>query len=169
MSQVEPRWLDDAEMQAWLRLLRVVMLLPGALDRQLRQDAGLTHASYMVLACLSAAPERSMRMSELARVTATSQSRLSHSVAALERRGWVQRRPCPDDGRGQIATLTDAGAQVLVETAPGHVAKVRSLVFDPLEPGDVERLSAVAERLVGRLEADQDRAQPRDRTGSAST
>ena len=81
----------------------------------------------------------------------------------------MQRRPCPDDGRGQIATLTDAGAQVLVETAPGHVEKVRSLVFDPLERSDVERLSAVAERLVGRLEADQDRVQPRDRTGSAST
>jgi DNA-binding MarR family transcriptional regulator len=155
MSDAEPRWLDEAEMQAWLRLLRVVMLLPGALDRQLRQDAGLTHASYMVLACLSDAPDRSMRMSELARVTATSQSRLSHSVSALEQRGWVQRRPCPQDGRGQIATLTDAGVQVLVDTAPGHVAKVRSLVFDPLDRTDVEHLSAVAERLVGRLEADQ--------------
>jgi DNA-binding MarR family transcriptional regulator len=75
-------------------------------------------------------------------------------VAALEQRGWVQRRPCPDDKRGQIATLTDAGAQVLVETAPGHVEKVRSVVFDPLEPADVERLSAVAARLVERLEAD---------------
>ena len=155
MSDVEPRWLDEAEMQAWLRLLRVVMLLPGALDRQLRTDAGLTHASYMVLACLSDAPDRSLRMSELARVTATSQSRLSHSVAALEQRGWVQRRPCPQDGRGQVATLTDAGVQVLVDTAPGHVAQVRSLVFDPLGAADVEHLSAVAERLVARLEADQ--------------
>lgn len=155
MSDAEPRWLDEAEMQAWLRLLRVVMLLPGALDRQLRQDAGLTHASYMVLACLSDAQDRSMRMSELARITATSQSRLSHSVAALEQRGWVQRRPCPQDGRGQVATLTDTGAQVLVDTAPGHVAKVRSLVFDPLGPADVEHLSDLAARLVGRLETDQ--------------
>ena len=155
MSDADPRWLDEAEMRAWLRLLRVVMLLPGALDRQLRQDAGLTHASYMVLACLSDAPDRSMRMSELARVTATSQSRLSHAVAALEQRGWVQRRPCPDDRRGHVATLTGAGAEVLVDTAPGHVAKVRSLVFDPLGPGDVEALSCLAERLVGRLEADQ--------------
>ena len=162
MTDAEPRWLDDAEMQAWLRLLRVVMLLPGALDRQLRQDAGLTHASYMVLACLSGAPERSMRMSELARVTATSQSRLSHAVSALEQRGWVQRRPCPADGRGQLATLTDAGGQVLVDTAPGHVAKVRSLVFDALGPGEVEHLSAVAERISGRLEADQPGSRERD-------
>jgi DNA-binding MarR family transcriptional regulator len=154
MTDAEPRWLDDAEMQAWLRLLRVVMLLPGALDRQLRQDAGLTHASYMVLACLSDAPDRSLRMSELARVTATSQSRLSHSVASLEQRGWVQRRPCPQDGRGQVATLTDAGVQVLVDTAPGHVAKVRSLVFDALGPDELEQLSTVAGRLAARLEAD---------------
>ncbi len=113
----------------------------------------------MVLACLSGAPERSMRMSELARVTATSQSRLSHSVAGLEQRGWVQRRPCPQDGRGQIATLTDAGVQVLVDTAPGHVARVRSLVLDPLSRDDVERLSSVAQRLAGRLEAEQAAAQ----------
>ena len=154
VDDADPRWLDAAEMQAWLRLLRVVMLLPGALDRQLRQDAGLTHASYMVLACLSDAPDRSMRMSELARVTATSQSRLSHSVSALEQRGWVQRRPCPQDKRGQIASLTDAGVAVLVDTAPGHAGKVRSLVFDPLSAADVERLSEIAERIVGRLEAD---------------
>lgn len=155
MSEVEPGWLDEAEMRAWLRLLRVVMLLPGALDRQLRQDAGLTHASYMVLACLSDAPDRSMRMRELARVTATSQSRLSHSVAALEQRGWVQRRPCPQDGRGQVATLTDEGVQVLVDVAPGHAEKVRSLVFDPLSAAEVAQLSAVAGRLVERLETEQ--------------
>ena len=159
MSDAEPRWLDEAEMQAWLRLLRVVMLLPGALDRQLRQDAGLTHASYMVLACLSDAPERSMRMSELARVTATSQSRLSHAVAALEQRGWVQRRPCPQDRRGQIASLTDAGVEVLVDIAPGHAAQVRTLVFDALSEDEVAQLSTLAARIVGRLEADQASAQ----------
>ena len=155
MTGAQPRWLDEAEMQAWLRLVRVVMLLPGALDRQLRQDAGLTHASYLVLALLSDAPDRSMRMSELARASATSQSRLSHSVAALEQRGWVQRRPCPQDRRGQVATLTDAGVRVLVDTAPGHVAKVRSLVFDPLGPGELEQLSTVTARLVAQLEAEE--------------
>jgi len=125
------------------------------LKGQLRQDAGLTQASYMVLASLSDAPHRSLRMTQLARVTATSQSRLSHAVAGLEQRGWVERRPCPHDGHGQTARLTDAGVQLLVDTAPGHAAKVRSLVFDALGPADVEHLSAVAERIVGRLEADQ--------------
>jgi DNA-binding MarR family transcriptional regulator len=152
VTEDEPRWLDAAEMQAWLRLLRVVMLLPGALDRQLRQDAGLTHASYMVLACLSDAPARSMRMSELARVTATSQSRLSHAVSALEQRGWVQRRPCPQDKRGQLASLTVQGRSVLAEAAPGHVDEVRRRVFDQLTPEQVGQLAAITGALVRGLD-----------------
>lgn len=148
------RWLDDVEMQAWLRVLRLVMLLPGSLDQQLRRDAGLAHASYMILATLSGAPETSLRMSELARSTATSPSRLSHAVAALEQRGWVARRPCPQDRRGQIAALTPAGREVLERTAPGHVAQVRATVLDPLTPAEVGQLSTLLGKIVGRLEAD---------------
>ena len=148
------RWLDDVEMQAWLRVLRLVMLLPGALDRQLRRDAGLAHASYMILATLSDAPDTALRMSELARSTATSASRLSHAVAALEQRGWVARRPCPQDRRGQIATLTAAGREVLEQTAPGHVAQVRATVLDPLTPTEVEQLSTLLGKILGSLEHD---------------
>ena len=153
-GDAEPRWLDETEMQAWLRVLRLVMLLPGALDRQLRRDAGLTHASYMILATLSDSPERSMRMTELARRTATSPSRLSHAVAALEQRGWVARRPCPEDRRGLIASLTADGVRVLEQTAPGHVAQVRATVLDPLTPAEVAQLSTLLAKIVDPLEAD---------------
>jgi DNA-binding MarR family transcriptional regulator len=108
----------------------------------------------MILATLSDAPDTSMRMSELARSTATSPSRLSHAVAALEQRGWVARRPCPQDRRGQIAALTAAGRQVLEQTAPGHVAQVRTTVLDPLTPTEVEQLSTLLGKIVGPLEAD---------------
>lgn len=153
-ESAEPRWLSEPEMQAWLRVLRLVMLLPGSLDRQLRRDAGLTHASYMILATLSDAPERSMRMAELARRTATSQSRLSHAVAALEQRGWVSRRVCPEDRRGLITSLTDEGLRVLEQTAPGHVAQVRASVLDPLTPDEVTQLSTLLAKIVEPLEAD---------------
>jgi len=153
-DDADPQWLDESEMQAWLGVLRLVMLLPGALDRQLRRDAGLTHASYMILATLSDAPERSMRMTELARSTATSPSRLSHAVAALEQRGWVARRPCPRDRRGLIASLTADGVQVLEQTAPGHVAQVRTSVLDPLTSAEVAQLSSLLGKIVGPLEAD---------------
>ena len=158
----EPQWLDETEMQAWLRVLRLVMLLPGALDRQLRRDAGLTHASYMVLATLSDAPERSMRMTELARRTATSPSRLSHAVAALEQRGWVARRRCPDDGRGLLASLTADGVRVLEQTAPGHVAQVRASVLDPLTRDEVAQLSTLLAKIVDPLEAEGRHEEPGD-------
>jgi DNA-binding MarR family transcriptional regulator len=147
-----PRWLDEEEMAAWLPLLRVVQLLPQAMDRQLRQEAGIGHAYYQVLATLSAQPERTLSMGELARLAATSPSRLSHAVAAMEERGWVTRRPCPTNRRIQRATLTDAGLSLLESVAPGHVAEVRRLVFDRLPREEVPRLRALALRLLAGLD-----------------
>jgi DNA-binding MarR family transcriptional regulator len=148
-----PRWLDDDEMAAWLELVRVVTLLPQALDRQLRDDAGIGHVYYQILAMLSAAPEGTLRMSELARLTGISASRLSHAVSSLESRGWVARAACAEDGRGQVARLTDDGRAMLERTAPGHVAEVRRLVFDRLAPEQVAQLrllaTAVGEALGG--------------------
>lgn len=147
------RWLDEAEMAAWLPLLRVVHLLPQAMDRQLRQEAGIGHAYYQVLASLSAQPERTLSMGELARLAATSPSRLSHAVAAMEERGWVTRWPCPTNRRIQYATLTGPGQSLLQRLAPGHVAEVRRLVFDRLTDDDVGRLRALALKLLVPLDA----------------
>ena len=149
----EPRWLDEAEMAAWLPLLRVVQLLPQAMDRQLRQEAGIGHAYYQVLAALSAQPEQTLSMGELARLAATSPSRLSHAVAAMEERGWVARRPCSTNRRIQYATLTDEGASLLEGLAPGHVAEVRRLVFDRLAGDDVVQLRSLSLRLLAALDA----------------
>ena len=92
-------WLDEAEREAWLRLVAVVELLPGVLDAQLRAEAGLTHFEYFVLAMLSEAPERTLRMTALAQRTNATLPRLSHVVIRLEDRGLVDRFPCPEDGR----------------------------------------------------------------------
>jgi DNA-binding MarR family transcriptional regulator len=127
-----PRWLDDDEQRTWRTFLDVDRLLPHALDRQLQRDAGLTLADYEVLSRLSEAPERRLRMAELADATLFSRSRLSHAVTRLEARGWVERTECPDDRRGLFAHLTDAGYAVLASSAPGHVDAVRRHLFDPL-------------------------------------
>ncbi|GIF09725.1 MarR family winged helix-turn-helix transcriptional regulator [Actinoplanes siamensis] len=144
----EPRWLSDPEMAAWLNLTQLLMLLPSALDRQLRDDAGIPHAYYQILAMLSAEPGRSMRMTELARRVGTTTSRLSHAVASLEQRGWVCRRACAFDKRGQIATLTEPGARLLETAAPGHVAEVRRLIFDHLSPDEVDQLRAITAKIL---------------------
>jgi DNA-binding MarR family transcriptional regulator len=155
VSTPEPAWLRGDEPEAWLGLVRTLLLLPAALDRQLREEAGISHAYYLVLAMLSGAPGRSLRMSELARVTGTSPSRLSRAVSSLQERGWVERRACPEDGRGQVAVLTDAGHAVLVQAAPTHVAEVRRRVFDHLDPGEVRALASLTRKLLVGLEADE--------------
>ena len=143
-----PRWLDDEEMAAWLPFVRLVTLLPQALDRQLRDEAGIGHVYYQVLAMLSAAPEQELRMSELSRLTGTSPSRLSHAVSALEGRGWVVRCAAERDGRGQVARLTPKGLAELARTAPGHVEEVRRRVFDRLGADEVAQLRRIAETLL---------------------
>lgn len=148
----EPRWLDEAEMAAWLPLIRLVYLLPQTLDRQLRAEAGVSHAYYQVLAVLSAEPDGDLTMGELARRTVTSPSRLSHAVGSLEQRGWVERRPDPGDGRVQHAVLSDAGRAELARVAPTHVEHVRQRVFDRLTPEQVEQLRAIGEHLVAGLD-----------------
>jgi DNA-binding MarR family transcriptional regulator len=144
-------WLDDVEMDAWLALVNVVYRLPQALDRQLRQEMGVSHAYYSMLSTLSAQPDRALTMGELARSTHTSPSRLSHAVGTLESRGWVLRRPCPTNRRVQYATLTDAGFDVLRRMAPSHVAEVRRRVFDHLTRQQVEQLGIIASTLADAL------------------
>ncbi len=146
------RWLDSDEQRTWRAFLAATELLADALDRQLQSDAGMTHAAYAVLVILSEASDRSMRMSELARATNSSQSRLSHVVARHEERGWVRRERCPTDRRGQVAVLTDAGYDVLTATAPGHVETVRRLVFDGLDPTQIEQLGTISQALLAVLD-----------------
>jgi DNA-binding MarR family transcriptional regulator len=141
-------WLTAEEQRAWLAWLGASELMMSALDAQLQRDAGFPHAYYAILAQLSHAPERTMRMSDLASVVNSSASRLSHAVGKLEERGWVIRRPCPNDRRSTLATLTDAGFAVLEQQAPGHVAAVRKTLFDPLTPEQVTQLEQICTAVL---------------------
>jgi DNA-binding MarR family transcriptional regulator len=153
-----PRWLTPGELDAWLPLGGLLLRLPAALDTQMQRDSGLSHFEYLVLASLSEAPERTRRMSALAALANGSLSRLSHVVKRLEARGWVERRPCPGDGRYTNAVLTEAGWDKVVASAPGHVEAVRTLILDALTPGELEQLGAMARRILGRLEGGDSRA-----------
>jgi DNA-binding MarR family transcriptional regulator len=144
----EPRWLDPDEQQTWLSLVSVLIRLPGALDAQLQRDAGISHFEYQVLAGLSMAPERTLRMSVLAEFAEGSLSRLSQVVARLEKRGWVRRTPDPADGRYTLAILTDTGWDKVVATAPGHVGAVREYVFDALTKAQQRQLRDIGRRIM---------------------
>ena len=149
---METQWLDDSEREAWLRLVAVVELLPGVLDAQLRTQAGLTHFEYFVLAMLSEAPERTLRMTSLAQRTNATLPRLSHVVHRLEDRGLIERFPCAEDGRATNARLTGAGWEAVVAAAAGHVTTVRRHVLDVLTPEQVDQLRDIGEALLTKLD-----------------
>ncbi len=141
-------WLDDDERAAWLALASMSIRLMSALDAQLRRDAGISHFEYTVLAALSEAPGRTLRMSALAVLAEGSLSRLSQVVARLEAKGWARRSPDPADGRYTLATLTDDGWDKVAASAPGHVAEVRRIVFDSLTTAQATQLRSIGQRIV---------------------
>lgn len=149
---VGTRWLDDEERGAWLGLIAVAELLPGVLDSQLRRDAGITHYDYFVLAMLSEAPGRTLRMTALAQVTNATLPRLSHVVRRLEERGLVERFPCPDDARATNARLSESGWDLVTQAAPGHVATVRTRALDGLDREQLAQLRRITAALLERLD-----------------
>ena len=150
----EPHWLDAEESQAWRALAKTLERLPAALDAQLRRDAGISHFEYQVLALLSEAPDRTLRMSALATLAEGSLPRLSQVVARLEQRGWVRRTPDPADGRYTLAILTDQGREKVTEAAPGHVQEVRRLVLDPLTKTQTRQLREISRRIMRAIDPD---------------
>ncbi|WP_029431535.1 MarR family winged helix-turn-helix transcriptional regulator [Blastococcus sp. URHD0036] len=150
-SALGTRWLDAEEQKAWRAYLYSTQLLSDRLDRDLTRATGISHAYYEILVALSETPGRSMRMSELADRCLSSRSRLSHAVSRLEERGWVRRQVCPEDGRGQLAVLTDEGFAALEAAAPVHVESVRTHLFDQLSPEQVASIRDVGETLLRHL------------------
>ncbi|GAA2981338.1 MarR family winged helix-turn-helix transcriptional regulator [Actinokineospora diospyrosa] len=154
MATEEPPWLDEGEWRAWVAFASVLVRLPAVLDARLQRDAGVSHFEYAAMAALSEAPERTLRMSDLASAADGSLSRLSQVVGRLEKRGWVRRTPDPADGRYTLAVLTDDGWDKVVEAAPGHVRAVREFVFDPLSKAQVRQLTGIGGRIMRAIDPD---------------
>ena len=144
-------WLSDDEQRAWRTYLRMSSLLPAALNRQLQQDCGLTLPEYEVLVQLSEAPERRLRPFQVCDALNWEQSRLSHQLTRMERRGLVSRHECAADGRGAFIELTPAGADAIGTAAPRHVATVRGLVFDRLSAGQRSAFEEACAAIIAAL------------------
>jgi DNA-binding MarR family transcriptional regulator len=127
-------WLSEDEQRAWRTYLRMGSLLPAALNRQLQHDCGLTLPEYEVLVQLSEAPGYRLRPFQICDALNWEQSRLSHQLTRMQHRGLVTRQECEADGRGAFVVLTAAGADAIEAAAPQHVATVRRLIFDRLDP-----------------------------------
>ena len=141
-------WLTPDELRSWIALSVLLEALPAAIDAQLRRDAGLNSFEYQVMAGLSDAPGRAIRMSALAAFASGSPSRLSHAVGRLEKQGLVVRRQVADDPRAVEAVLTPAGVAKMKECAPAHVREARRLVVDVLTPTQLAQLGRIARQML---------------------
>jgi DNA-binding MarR family transcriptional regulator len=145
------RWLDSDQQGSWRAFVVGVTLLLDRLDADLQRAFDLSLTEYEILVRLSERPERSMRMAQLADALAHSRSRVTHTVARMEKAGLVVRCASPEDGRGIVCTLTDRGHDLLVEAAPLHVEGVRDYLVDLAERPDFEALGRVMNAVTDRL------------------
>jgi DNA-binding MarR family transcriptional regulator len=141
-----PKWLTPNEMVAWRRYIIASRQLLAALEADLKEH-DLTLPDYEILALLSDAPDRQMRMSELAKIALLSRSRLSHRMKVMEKAGWLKREPCPVDKRGYFAVMTPKGWKAIVAAAPDHVESVRARFIDHLSKADQEAIAQIFERI----------------------
>jgi DNA-binding MarR family transcriptional regulator len=145
------RWLSEEEQRAWRGLLRMTSQLNARANRLLLQEYGISLADYEVLVVLSEAPEGQLRVFEVADALAWEQSRVSHQLARMQRRGLITREGCATDARGAFAVLTTAGRAAIERAAPAHVEQVRQLVFDELSHEQVSALTEITTRVLDRL------------------
>ena len=145
-----PRWLNPTEMKAWRRYILASRRLIDELDADLGEH-DLSMPDYEILVQLSDAPDRRMRMSELAANALLSRSRLSHRMKVMEKAGWVKREACPIDKRGYFAVMTPKGWKAIVAAAPDHVESVRGRFLDHLSKEDQRVLSEIFERVTDSL------------------
>ena len=148
-----PHWLTEREQRAWRGLLQMNSALDARLNRELQKTSGLSLADYDVLVLLTEAPAGRLRVFEVAADLQWEQSRLSHHLARMQRRGLVAREECTTDRRGAFVVLTDAGREAIEKAAPGHVDTVRQLVFDGLSEEQIAMLESFARRVLVRLKS----------------
>lgn len=144
----EVPWLDQGEERTWRAVWALMTWLPVRLDAQLREDDGLSLAEYRVLSQISEAPDRTVRLSELAAGANMTLSHLSRVITRMEKQGWVTRSPDPADGRYTLGHLTGPGRQKVEQAAPGHVVAVREALFDRLTPAQAHAFGQAAELIA---------------------
>jgi DNA-binding MarR family transcriptional regulator len=147
----ETRWLDATQQRDWRAFIEGSVRLLDVLDRDLKARHSLTISEYEILVRLAEAPDRRLRMAELAASASQSRSRLSHTCGRLESKGLVRRDSCPGDKRGVFAVLTDQGIAALERAARDHVAAVREYFVDVIDPCDLEALGRALRTVAARI------------------
>jgi DNA-binding MarR family transcriptional regulator len=156
----ETRWLTPEEQKAWRALVMGTTLLFDRLDADLRRSFDLSLTEYEILVRLSERDGR-LRMAQLADALAHSRSRMTHTVARMEKAGLVQRGASPEDGRGIVCSMTEQGWDLLRRAAAEHVTSVRTNLVDLASPEDFAAVARVMDAVSDRLVAGHPEAEIR--------
>jgi DNA-binding MarR family transcriptional regulator len=149
MVRVEP--LSGAEDDLWRALMRIMLSLPRHLDRDLMLAVGVNSNEYLTLMSLSEAPNRELRMTDLARSTYLSASRTTRVVDQLQARGLATKRASAKDGRGNVAALTSAGLAKVEASRWVYLARMRALVLDHIDRATAKDASQALLQIADRL------------------
>jgi len=154
-TSLSARWLTPSELEAWRSFIVVSRRVWEALDGDLAGH-DLSLSDYEILAHLSEAPERRLRMSDLADQTILSRSRLSHRIKVMEKAGWVKRESCPTDKRGSFAVMTTKGWSAISAAAPDHVTSIRYRFMEHLTQSEQSSIEKIFKKVGERLREQED-------------
>ncbi|MEH0541567.1 MarR family winged helix-turn-helix transcriptional regulator [Streptomyces sp. B21-105] len=146
-----PAWLSPAEQDAWRAFIRLHQKLSATLERDLKAHK-LSGADFQILVALTDTPDGRQRFQDLANTIEWEQSRLSHQIARMTKRGLVAREDCAEDGRGAFVAITPAGRKTIEAAAPHHVATVRRLVIDALGTDELATFARLSNRILEQLD-----------------
>lgn len=148
----ETQWLSPSEQRSWRAFIRLNQKLTARLGSELQSNAKLSGPDFSILVALTDEPSGRLRFQELAKAIEFEQSRLSHQIGRMIKRGLVAREECAEDGRGAFVTVTAQGRETIEAAAPKHVAAVRRLVLDAVSPEEFATLGDLAERIIKHLD-----------------
>lgn len=152
-------WLNESEDRAWRTYRRMFTLLEARLAGELTDRTGLSMPDYTVLSNLVDARDRRFRISALADHMTWSQSRLSHQIGRMAKRGLVKKESVEGDGRGAFVVMTAEGFRALAAATPTHLRGVREHMLDLLTPDQIAALAEISAVVVEHLnEADGPKA-----------
>ncbi len=154
-SRSDIRWLDTEQQKSWRAYIMGTELLQHQLDRELREEHQISFSEYEILVRLSETERGRMRMALLAEAMSHSRSRVTHTVARMEKADLVIRQASEADGRGVEAVMTEAGRAKLVEAAPTHVRGVRTHLVDIASPADFAAIGRIFNEVSDRLLEDK--------------
>ena len=140
--------LSPVELGAWRGMLRVHSALVRELDAEILAAHDLPLSSYDVLIYLRSAPDRRLRMAEIADSVLLSRSGVTRLVDRLVREGLIVRDACEEDGRGSFAVLTPKGEELLARARPTHLAGVRERFLRHFDEDELRTLAQFWERVV---------------------